>query len=333
MIASGRSPRSVQKVIDLFNGRMMPDTVLCCNGALSYNPRTRTISYPQRVGWSNVSDQRSLRTPRSQIPLKDLPEEDLVLEPKTSLQSQKLQEEKEEEAKEEEKSPHSSWVPGRPGFACEVIWFEKGVSSKNGVVDPVYAQDTSFVCDRTFESQRKHTFYYDYTVVDDTMEEFLTLLQGRGGIVKLLALDRNRPAPALYESLPASLRTTSAATTTTTDNNNSNSTTTATTTIAPMTASSEAQATLTYSGNYFLEISAAGVNKGLGLQKYCEANQIAREDVVAFGDLLNDAEMLQFAGLGLCMGNGHDDMKTLADRVIGTNAEDGLAKEVESWFS
>ncbi|KAF9562418.1 hypothetical protein EC968_005242 [Mortierella alpina] len=327
MIASGRSPRSVQKVIDLFNGLMMPDTVLCCNGALSYNPKTRTISYPQFVALSQARLMvERLRaeiihhcTPRDLIPIKDLPEDlknTASLESgSTSLQSQ----ERQENAMKED-----AMVPGRPGFACEVIWFEDGLSS-NGV-DPVYAQDTSFVCDRIWEAQRKHTIYYNYTVVDDTMEQFLTSLEGRGGVVKLLALDRNRPAPALYESLPESLRATSVTNATATA-----STTTTTTTGVNMTAA-EPQTTLTYSGNYFLEISAAGVNKGLGLQKYCEANQIAREDVVAFGDLLNDAEMLQFAGLGLCMGNGHEDMKKLADRVIGTNAEDGLAKEVESWF-
>ncbi|CAO3564997.1 unnamed protein product [Mortierella alpina] len=346
MIASGRSPRSVQKVIDLFNGLMMPDTVLCCNGALSYNPKTRTISYPQFLPLPQarlmVERLRSAitehRTPRNQIPLKDLPDDPQdtppSLAPKISLQSQESQ-------GGEQENPHGSLVPGRAGFACEVIWFE-GEDEKGGVpsergVDRVYAQDTSFVCDRTFEAQRKHTFYYDYTVTDDTMEQFLTLLEGRGGIVKLLALDRNRPAPALYESLPELLRGNSAATTPTTATTATTTTTThnsnTTTTNVQRAASSEPQATLTYSGPYFLEISAAGVNKGLGLQKYCEANRIAREDVVAFGDLLNDAEMLQFAGLGLCMGNGHDDMKALADRVIGTNAEDGLAKEVESWFS
>ncbi|KAF9954466.1 hypothetical protein BGZ72_004571 [Mortierella alpina] len=339
MIASGRSPRSVQKVIDLFNGLMMPDTVLCCNGALSYNPKTRTISYPQFVPLPQARLMvERLRTeiikhctPRSQIPIKDLPEDLKDMrspENNTSVQPCEPQAKdgnninNNDEEDEKEEIQQSLLVPGRPGFACEVIWFEKGLSS-NGI-DPIYAQDTSFVCDRTWESQRKHTFYYEYTVVDDTMEQFLASLEGRGGVVKLLALDRNRAAPALYESLPESLRPTS-------DGANTTSTTNTTTTSAPMTVP-EPQATLTYSGDYFLEISAAGVNKGLGLQKYCEANQIAQEDVVAFGDLLNDAEMLQFAGLGLCMGNGHEDMKKLADRVIGTNAEDGLAKEVESWF-
>jgi HAD superfamily hydrolase (TIGR01484 family) len=199
------------------------------------------------------------------------------------------------------------------------------------------------VCDRTWELQRKHSIYYDYTVVqddhdnkdnengeNDTMETFLQRLERgdgkhkRGGIIKLMALDRNRTAPEVFESLPDTLRPSSSSTTTTGTSEAS---------AEEVTTSPSPQVSLTYSGNYFLEISAAGVNKGLGLAKYCEALQIPRENVVAFGDLLNDAEMLQFAGLGLCMGNGHESMKKLADRVIGTNAEDGLAKEIESWFA
>ncbi|KAF9288610.1 hypothetical protein BGZ68_010910 [Mortierella alpina] len=323
MIASGRSPRSVQKVIDLFHGLMMPDSVLCCNGALSYNPKTRTISYPQFVALPQArfvierlrAEISAYHTPRSQIPIKDLPGDDLKDLRSLELNTCEQPQQEVQEGEQQQQQQQEWLVPGRPGFACEVIWFEEGLSSNNGV-DSTYGQDTSFVCDHTWEAQRKHTIYYDYTVVEDTMEQFLASLEGRGGVVKLMALDRNRPAPALYESLPESLRITSAANATATS----------------MTAS-EPQVFLAYSNNFCLEMSAAGVNKGLGLQKYCEANQIAREDVVAFGDLFNDAEMLEFAGLGLCMGNGHEDMKKLADRVIGTNAEDGLAKEVESWFS
>ncbi|KAF9112467.1 hypothetical protein BGX27_003354 [Mortierella sp. AM989] len=220
-------------------------------------------------------------------------------------------------------------MAGRPGFACEVIWITGTTPSGT----PVYAQDTSFVCDRAWESQRKHSFYYEYTVVEDTMEEFVKSLQHadtsegtvrRGGIVKLMALDRNRTAPDVFYSLPESLRPAS-----------SNTTTSAweTGTEQDSPDGFSPRVSITFSGNYFLEISAAGVNKGLGLAKYCEALQIPREKVVAFGDLLNDAEMLQFAGLGLCMGNGHEEMKKLADRVIGNNIEDGVAKEIESWFT
>ncbi|KAK3819994.1 MAG: hypothetical protein J3Q66DRAFT_336016 [Benniella sp.] len=321
MIASGRSPRSVQKVIDLFQGRMIPDAVICCNGALNYNPKTKVISYPQFIPLDQAIfmiqemrteichyGTRSSRIPASNSPL----EQNSGPQDLTPLPVQEGQDETD------------PFIAGRPGFSCEVIWFE-GVSPSG---EPIYAQDTSFVCDRTWELQRKGYIYYDYSVVEDTMEAFLQSLQqaalngtGRsGGVIKIMVLDRNRSAPELYESLPETLRPTSMSSVTTT------------TTIVPTTTATSPAVSVTYSGKYFLEIAAAGVNKGLGLAKYCEAHTIPREEVVAFGDLLNDAEMLQFAGLGLCMGNGHEEMKKLADRVIGTNAEDGVAQEIESWF-
>ncbi|KAF9122954.1 hypothetical protein BGW39_009388 [Mortierella sp. 14UC] len=320
MIASGRSPRSIQKVIDLFGGAMTPDAVICCNGALNYNPRTKTISVPQFLPLDQaVQMVRTLRTQirgfaakREEVPTKSLLNPDEYL-----LQAQAQDHDTDQDLTQQT-------LQGRPGFACEVIYFlnpfTPSPSSQAPPPDwtPQYAQDTSFVCDKVWELERRHSIYYDYTAID-SMDDFITSLAGRGGIVKLMALDRNRTASAVYESLPDPLVHHSIPVTTTIP-------------IAP-TENTRPPLTLTYSGPYFLEISAAGVNKGLGLSAYCAHNSIPREKVVAFGDLLNDAEMLQFAGLGLCMGNGHEDMKRLADRVIGTNAEDGLAREVESWFA
>ncbi|KAF9401023.1 hypothetical protein BGX21_002929 [Mortierella sp. AD011] len=325
MIASGRSPRSIQKVIDLFEGHMIPDAVICCNGALNYNPRTKVISYPQFI----PHDQTLLMVEqlRSEI-LNYGTRRSRVCPPSKGKDSQ---------ADDDDLKPLSvhdntdddQLMAGRPGFSCEVIWITGTALSG----EPIYDQDTSFVCDRTWELQRKHTIYYKYTVVEGTMEEFIKSLQHadavggagrRGGIIKLMALDRNRSAPDVFDSLPENLRPASPSTM-------SSAGVVGAEHGSP--DSSSPQVSVTYSGNYFLEMSAAGVSKGLGLAKYCEAHQIPREEVVAFGDLLNDAEMLQFAGLGLCMGNGHEEMKKLADRVIGTNAEDGVAKEIESWFT
>ncbi|KAF9438034.1 hypothetical protein BGZ76_010083 [Entomortierella beljakovae] len=315
MIASGRSPRSIQKVIDLFEGLMIPDAVICCNGALNYNPRTKLISHPQFMPLDHSlvmvqqlrNEIQDYGTLRSKIPPSK------VTDPYLMVYDNDLKPLVDSDTDNEDQL-----MAGRSGFACEVIW----ILGTDESGDPIYAQDTSFVCDRTWELQRKHSLYYEYTVVD-TMEEFIQSLQiarkdgkvgPRGGILKLMALDRNRAAPEVYYSLPERFR-------------------------AEPLAGQKAKdlssplLSVTYSGNYFLEMSAPGVNKGLGLEKYCEANQIPREHVVAFGDLLNDAEMLKFAGLGLCMGNGHEAMKSLADRVIGTNVEDGVAKEIELWFT
>ena len=53
------------------------------------------------------------------------------------------------------------------------------------------------------------------------------------------------------------------------------------------------------------------------------------ESVVAFGDNHNDIGMLRFAGLGVAMGNAHEEVKAEADYVTLSNAEDGVAIAIE----
>ena len=50
------------------------------------------------------------------------------------------------------------------------------------------------------------------------------------------------------------------------------------------------------------------------------------------GDANNDIEMLQFAGLGVAMGNASDYVKSLADAVTASNEEDGVARAIEKYI-
>lgn len=63
------------------------------------------------------------------------------------------------------------------------------------------------------------------------------------------------------------------------------------------------------------EITRAGINKALGIQKYIEYMGIAREDTIAFGDGPNDFDMLEYAQIGVAMGNAIDGLKKRADFV------------------
>ncbi|MCL1844836.1 MAG: Cof-type HAD-IIB family hydrolase [Defluviitaleaceae bacterium] len=56
---------------------------------------------------------------------------------------------------------------------------------------------------------------------------------------------------------------------------------------------------------------------------------IARDEIVAFGDDLNDIDMLKCAGIGVAMGNAHEDVKRVAAHVCDINDCDGLAKWIE----
>ena len=67
-------------------------------------------------------------------------------------------------------------------------------------------------------------------------------------------------------------------------------------------------------------------NKGLAVRRLCEDLQVSLEDTVAFGDSANDLEMIQTAALGVCMGNGSQQLKEAADAVCASVQEDGLYK-------
>lgn len=64
--------------------------------------------------------------------------------------------------------------------------------------------------------------------------------------------------------------------------------------------------------------------KAHGIQQIIAHLGISRQDTLAFGDGGNDADMLQFAGLGIAMGNAGEDTKAAADYVAASCADDGV---------
>ena len=80
---------------------------------------------------------------------------------------------------------------------------------------------------------------------------------------------------------------------------------------------------------FFLEFTEAGVTKGTSLNQLIQKLGIKREEVIAMGDSYNDQAMIEFAGLGVAMGNAPDDIKEIANYVTDTNMNDGVAKVVE----
>ena len=84
------------------------------------------------------------------------------------------------------------------------------------------------------------------------------------------------------------------------------------------------------SGLDMAEIAAAGVNKSTGLEFVCQRYGIAPVDVVAFGDGLNDIDMLRWAGQGVAMSNASPMVQAAADRIAPSHEDDGVAAVVEA---
>jgi len=92
-------------------------------------------------------------------------------------------------------------------------------------------------------------------------------------------------------------------------------------------------ADLTYSHpRGLVEVSPARVTKATGLAEVADRLGVAAADVIAFGDMPNDLEMLRWAGHGVAMGNAHPALREVADETTASNADDGLALVLERWF-
>lgn len=87
-----------------------------------------------------------------------------------------------------------------------------------------------------------------------------------------------------------------------------------------------------FSGNRFLEIVSKDANKGNALKWICENKGIDISNTIAFGDYFNDIEMLEYAGIGVAMGNSVDELKAKANYTTLSNDEDGFGKFLEKFF-
>lgn len=86
---------------------------------------------------------------------------------------------------------------------------------------------------------------------------------------------------------------------------------------------------VTHMGADCVEVGAAGIDKGTGLQFLCDHLGVDAADVVAFGDEYNDHEMLMWAGRGIAMANAAEETRALADEVTLSNRDDGVAVTIE----
>jgi len=81
----------------------------------------------------------------------------------------------------------------------------------------------------------------------------------------------------------------------------------------------------------FLEIVNKKATKADALKWIAERFDIKREEVMAIGDSHNDIPMIEWAGIGIAMGNADEKVKQSADFITLPNTEDGVAYAIEQF--
>lgn len=89
--------------------------------------------------------------------------------------------------------------------------------------------------------------------------------------------------------------------------------------------------TVVRSAPYFLEFLNKEVNKGTGVKLLAEHIGVKQEEVITMGDAGNDAHMIEYAGMGIAMGNAFEEIKAMANYITDTNENDGVAKAIEKF--
>ncbi|MDC7237256.1 MAG: Cof-type HAD-IIB family hydrolase [Sphaerochaetaceae bacterium] len=85
------------------------------------------------------------------------------------------------------------------------------------------------------------------------------------------------------------------------------------------------------SASFILEIIPATSSKANTINLLASYLNIGVDQIMALGDYENDKEMLQAAGVSIAMGNGTDEIKSIADYVTSTSDDNGLAKAVNKF--
>jgi Cof subfamily protein (haloacid dehalogenase superfamily) len=90
--------------------------------------------------------------------------------------------------------------------------------------------------------------------------------------------------------------------------------------------------TIVKSAPFFLEFLDPRVNKGAGVKAIVEKLGLGQHQVICVGDAGNDLAMIEYAHLGVAMGNATEDVKAIANYITKTNQEDGVAHVIEKFM-
>ncbi|MBE6055218.1 MAG: HAD family phosphatase [Clostridium sartagoforme] len=83
------------------------------------------------------------------------------------------------------------------------------------------------------------------------------------------------------------------------------------------------------SGANNFEVILGTISKGIAVAYLAESLNLKPNEVMCLGDSENDLSMIEYAGIGVAMGNGLELIKDAADYITDTNDNSGVAKAIE----
>lgn len=87
-----------------------------------------------------------------------------------------------------------------------------------------------------------------------------------------------------------------------------------------------------FTGAFYFEFTAKGIDKAKAIEVALSKQGLTKKNVIAFGDAQNDMSMIQYAQIGVAMGNASDELKKEADFITLSNDEDGIAYALEKFL-
>jgi Cof subfamily protein (haloacid dehalogenase superfamily) len=81
-----------------------------------------------------------------------------------------------------------------------------------------------------------------------------------------------------------------------------------------------------------VEVMKKGADKRAGIEKLAEEFKIAPGEIICIGDSGNDKQMIEYAGLGVAMGNAFKEIKEIANYVTLSNVDNGVAHVIEKFI-
>ena len=86
------------------------------------------------------------------------------------------------------------------------------------------------------------------------------------------------------------------------------------------------------SAPYFIEIMAAGIEKGQAVRTFSDHLGVPLSETIAFGDNYNDLDMLKMVGKGYVMANGPAAVQEAIGQVTADHNQDGIAQVLDTYL-